>query len=110
VSVSPAVAAAVAELISAHDAVAPRFREANQKALTTILGRDVPPYVARAWTKAFEDAPKYAHVPDLPHPVDETANAIEGFQGFEATLMTITRKSFENMDELDAILARANRS
>jgi len=109
-TISLAVASAVVRLVNGSEAVRIRFSDANQQALAKVLGRDVPPYVAIAWSKAFADAPKYAHIPDKPHPIDETANAVEGFLAFEATLMTITRKSFENMDELDAILARANRS
>ena len=41
---------------------------------------------------------------------DVRRSAIEHFHAFESTLMTITRRSFENMDELDDILQRANSS
>jgi hypothetical protein len=108
--ISAELADSIARLIEASEAVGTTLTESNQQALSGVLGREIPTYVVRAWSKAFEMAPGYAHIPDKPHDIDVIANAIEQFEAFESTLMTITRKSFENMDELDDILRRANRS
>ena len=100
----------ISQLIADSEAVGTSLTEANREALSSVLGRDVPVYVAHAWSKAFEQAPKFAHISDRPHQLDVTENAVREFASFENTLMTITRKSFENMDELDDILRRANGS
>jgi hypothetical protein len=110
VVISAVLAGEIARLIEESEAVGTKQSESSQIALSSVQGSAVPPYVAEAWTKAFENAPGYAHIPDKPHDLDVIANATDQFKVFESTLMTITRRSHENMDELDDILARANGS
>lgn len=109
-TISQEVAAAVVQLVNDFEGGSTRFSDANQRALTNILGREVPPHIGKAWSDAFKLAPKFAHLPNKPPTVDELNNAVTGFLAFERTLMTIIRKSFENMDDLDAILASTKRS
>lgn len=110
ITISQEVAAAVVHLVNEFELGSTKFSDANQQALTNILGREVPGHIGKAWTDAFKLAPKFAHLPDKPPTIDELGNAVTGFYEFEDTLMTITRKSFENMDDLDAILASTKRS
>jgi hypothetical protein len=102
---------AVGRLVGGHAAIAVR-NEANAQRLFDAVARSavpVPAYVVRTWRAGGRRAHKLAHVQKKPVDPDDEAALESEFAAFEATLMAIANRSYENMDDLDEILGSANR-
>ena len=102
---------AVGRLVGGHAAIAVR-NEANAQRLFDAVARSavpVPAYVVQTWRAGGRKAHKLAHVQNKPVDPDDEAALESEFAAFEATLMAIANRSYENMDDLDEILGSANR-
>lgn len=99
---------AVADLVAGHVAIADRNQANAQRLFDAVAGSAAPTYVVRTWARGGRRAHKLAHVHNKPvDPADE-AELNSDFTAFEAVLMTIANRSYENMDNLDEILGSAN--
>jgi hypothetical protein len=100
---------AVGRLVAGHAAVAGRNRANAQRLFDAVAGPAAPAYAVRAWLRGGRQAHKLAHVRNKPvDPKDEDSLESE-FADFEAALLAIASRSYENMDDLDEILGSANR-
>lgn len=68
-----------------------------------------PRYVFKNWQKPYDDAEKFAHAATKPRPDEADRDWVEKFFELEGALMAISKPSYENMDDLDRLLGRANR-
>ena len=68
----------------------------------------IPRYVVTNWQKLYRDVHKFAHVADEPLPVEADGEWVRRFFTFEEILMAISKRSYENLDDLDSLLERAN--
>jgi hypothetical protein len=100
---------AVGRLVGGHAAIADRNLANAQRLLDAVAGSAVPAYVVRTWRAGGRRAHKLAHVHNKPVDPDDEASLESDFTAFEAGLMTIANRSYENMDDLDEILGSANR-
>ena len=67
-----------------------------------------PQYVVNNWNKLFRDAEGFAHARDKPLPEEADGEWVKKFFEFEMILMTLSKRSYENLDDLDDVLKRAN--
>jgi hypothetical protein len=107
--VSRRVLVAVAKLVSGH-VVGGRRNQANAERLfEAVAGTAVPPYVVSTWVRGGRKAHKLAHVHNKPVDRKEEGLLASDFAAFEEALLTIAKRAYENMDDLDEILGSANR-
>ena len=95
-----------------------RFREIRNRlpgalglgdAFDTLSDRGpVPRYVAENWKKLYRDAEAFAHVRTEPLPVEADDEWVAKFFALEQVLMALSKRSYENLDDLDILLERAN--
>jgi hypothetical protein len=100
---------AVGRLVAGHAAIADRNLANAQRLFDAVAGSAAPAYVIRTWVRGGRQAHKLAHVQNKPVEPDDQASLESEFAAFEATLMVIANRSYENMDDLDEILGSANR-
>ena len=108
--VSVELLASVGKLVAAHNE-AKANREAREKlsfGALSGLGSN-PSYVSRNWGRWAREAVEFVHARDEPLPAGADAEWVERFLEFEQDLMALSRPSYENLDELDRLLAEANR-
>ena len=100
----------VGRLIADHNE-AKANREAREKAGFSALSDlgSTPSFVRKRWRKRKRDAHKFAHAADDPLPAERDEEWVEEFYELEQDLIAISRPSHENLDELDRLLAEANR-
>ena len=100
----------VGKLIADHNE-AKANREAREKAGFSALSDlgFTPLFVRKIWRKRKRDAHKFAHAADDPLPAEADTEWVEEFYTLEQDLIAISRHSYENLDELDRLLAEANR-
>lgn len=67
-----------------------------------------PQQAVSNWRKLVRKAHKFAHAWDTPLPTEADAEWVENFFRFEKYLMDLQRPSYENLDELDRLLEKAN--
>lgn len=98
----------VSSLIVAHDR-ASGANEASARRLFEALGTtQVPAHLLREWKDGLQWGHRFAHARNKPLKADDVSGLLDRFVAFERTLLAIARRSFENMDELDELLASAN--
>lgn len=107
--ISDGLLLAVARLVASHALLPNRNRANAVRLLEGVAGSTVPPYAVRAWVQRGRRAHKLAHVHNKPSASEDEASLAEQFAAFEADLMAIASRSYENMNDLDAILEAANR-
>jgi hypothetical protein len=100
---------AVGRLVAEHAAIADRNRAKAQRLFEAVAGSTAPAYVVRTWLRGGRQAHKLAHVQNKPFDPDDEASLESEFAAFEAALVAIANRSYENMDDLDEILGSANR-
>jgi hypothetical protein len=100
---------AVADLVGGHIAAANRNEAKARRLFEAIAGGPVPAYVVKAWLKGGRNAHRLAHVANTPVSAADEARLLEDFELFEQALWAIASRSFQNMDDLDEILAATNR-
>jgi len=96
-------------LVAGHAAIEDRNQANAQRLFEAVAGSAAPAYVVGAWTRGGRKAHKLAHVRNKPANPDDEASLESDFAAFEATLLAIANRSYENMDDLDEILGSANR-
>lgn len=67
-----------------------------------------PQYVVKIWNNLFPDAYGFAHARDTPLPPEADGEWVAKFFEFEKILMTLSKRSYENLDDLDDLLKLAN--
>ena len=79
-------------------------------ALHTLSDRgSVPGYVVENWKKLYSsDVHKVAHAGDTPLPVEADGEWVARFFAFEQILMALSKRSYENFDDVDRLLERTN--
>jgi hypothetical protein len=107
--VSATLIAAVGELVSGHLAIEPRKKESARRLWEAIGGQPVPDYAVRIWLDATNRAEKFAHLREKPLTAEDEEEFEQIFNPCERALVAMANKSYENMDEIDAILDFANR-
>jgi hypothetical protein len=100
---------AVGRLVAGHAAIADRNQANAQRLFDAVARSAAPAYVVRAWLRGGDQAHKLAHAHTKPIDPDDEASLESEFAAFEAALMAIANRSYENMDDLDEILGSANR-
>ncbi len=100
----------VGRLIADHNnAKANRLaREEASFSDLTNLGT-TPSFARKVWQKRKRDAHKFAHAADYPRPPESDQEWVERFCELERDLIAISRPAQDNLDELDELLAEANR-
>jgi len=68
----------------------------------------VPAYVVENWRKLYRDVQAFAHARDEPLPTESDGEWVAKFFAFEQILMALSKRSYENLDDLDALLERTN--
>lgn len=68
----------------------------------------VPPYVVENWKKLYRDVQAFAHARAEPLPAEADGEWVAKFFAFEQILMALSKRSYENLDDLDVLLERAN--
>jgi hypothetical protein len=106
--VSRDMLAAVANLVSGHTAVAGRNQTNVKRLFEAVAGTAVPDYAIRTWTRSGRRAHKLAHLANKQVDPNYEQSLMSDFVAFETLLMAIANRSYENMDDLDAILGSAN--
>jgi hypothetical protein len=99
----------VARLVAGHAAIRDRNLGNAQRLFDAVAGSAAPAYVVRSWVRGGRQAHRLAHVHNKPVDADDEASLESDFAAFEAVLMAIANRSYENMDDLDEILGSANR-
>jgi len=107
--VSRAVMLAVGSLVVGHSAISTRNERDARRLFDAVAGSAVPAYVVQTWKRGGRRAHKLAHVHNKPVDPQDEASLYSDFAAFEAVLMAIGNRSYENMDNLDEILGSANR-
>jgi hypothetical protein len=107
--VSATLIAAVGELVSGHLAIEPRKRESARRLWAAIGGQPPPDYAVRTWLDATNRAERFAHLREKPLTPEDEEEFEQIFGACERALIAVANKSYENMDEIDAILGSANR-
>jgi len=107
--VSATLIAAIGELVSGHMAIEPRKKESARRLWEAIGGQPVPDYAVRIWLDATNRAEKFAHLREKPLTAEDEEEFEQIFNACERALVAMANKSYENMDEIDAILDSANR-
>ena len=107
--VSTALVTAVGELVSGHLAIQPRKEESARRLWAAIGGQPAPYYAIRTWLAATNRIERFAHLRDKPLTPEDEERFEKIFSICDRALIVMANKSYENMDEIDAILASANR-
>ena len=107
--VSATLITAVGELISGHLAIQPRKEESARRLWAAIGGQPAPDYAVRTWIDATNRIEGFAHLRDRPLTVEDEKEFEGIFSACEGALIVMANRSYENMDEIDAILDSANR-
>ena len=69
----------------------------------------VPSYVVENWKKLYQrDVHGVAHARAEPLPAEADGEWVAKFLAFERILMALSKRSYENLDDLDVLLERAN--
>jgi len=99
----------VGHLIEKHLA-AQKNREAREKSGFDDLSErgPTPQYLFKNWSRLFPNAEKFAHAWDKPLPTGADGEWVQNFFEFEEILMVFSKRSYENLDDLDDLLKRAN--
>ena len=99
----------VSRLIEEH-AAAKKNRTERERSSFGALGEhgQSPPHVAKNWNKLFSKVHGFAHARGEPLPEGADAEWVEHFFRFEEYLMFVQQHSYENLDELDKLLEKAN--
>jgi len=108
IEISPALFAAVEELVGGHEAIGPRMVEGASRLFSALSGTAVPRYVVDSWLVATKRAEKFAHLRTKPLSAEKVREFEEIFERCEHLLVAMANRSYENMDELDELLAAAN--
>jgi len=106
--VSAALLTAVAELMAGHTNATENNEQRARRLFEAVGGPSPPSYVVKSWLKGTRWANKYAHVRNKPLPLEVEAELADNFVAFEASLLAISNRSYENMDALDELLDSAN--
>ncbi|MYA16006.1 MAG: hypothetical protein F4Z28_04195 [Gammaproteobacteria bacterium] len=100
----------VGRLIADHnDAKANRLaREQASFSDLTNFGT-APAFARKVWQKRKRDAHKFAHAADYPRPPESDQEWVKRFEELERDLIAMSRPAQQNLDELDELLAEANK-
>lgn len=101
--------ASVGQLVKSHNEAKENRRTREKYAFDTLSDQaPIPRYVVENWSKLYRDVHGFAHAADEPLPADADGEWVEKFFKFEVLLMAISKRSYENLDDLDSLLERAN--
>jgi len=108
--VSIGLLTSVGQLIKKHNEAQANRKERERSGFSNLgdLGPN-PQYVLSNWRKRFPKVEKFAHAWDKPLPVEADGEWVENFFEFEQYLMALSKPSYENLDDLDSLLAKANK-
>lgn len=107
--VSDEFLASVGELIEEHNEAQENRRIRDEHAFSALSDRGpVPPYFVDYWRRLYRDAHGVAHLRDEPLPAEADGEWVANFRDFEDILMALSKRSYETLDDLDALLERAN--
>jgi hypothetical protein len=107
--VSATLITAVGELVTGHLAIPSRKEEGARRLWATIGGQPAPDYAIRTWLAATNQIERFAHLRDKPLTQEDVERFEEIFSTCDRALIAMANRSYENMDEIDAILGSANR-
>ena len=80
-----------------------------ENAFDTLSDRGpVPQYVVENWKKLYRDVEKFAHARKEPLPAEADGEWVANLFAFEQILMALSKRSYENLDDIDKLLARTN--
>ena len=100
---------AISELLIKHRSVSSSNASKARRMFDSLnRGDPIPDRTIKNWFNAI-DQYRYAHVQNVELTTANEQEIADSFFAFEQTLLVIARKSYENMDELDALLESANR-
>lgn len=108
-TVSSHFISAVGDVIVGHVAAGKNNDGKARRLFEQLGGEPVPSYVIRNWTKGTRSAVELTHVKNKELNSQHIDDLAAVYESFEAELIVITSRSYENMDTLDDILASANR-
>ena len=101
--------ASVGRLVKSHNEAQENRRTRDEYAFDALSDRSpIPRYVVENWRKLYRDVQGFAHARDEPLPESADGEWVEKFFEFEALLLAISKRSYENLDDLDSLLKRAN--
>ena len=99
----------VGRLVESHNEAQENRRTREKYAFNAMSDQGpIPRYVVENWRKLYRDVHGFAHARDEPLPVDADGEWVEKFFTFEGLLMAFSKRSYENLDDLDSLLERAN--
>ena len=99
----------VGRLIANHTAAQMNRKERERSGFGALGEYDQSPqHMVKNWNNLFPNVHKFAHVGDDPPPEGADAEWVKNFFRFEQYLMAVQRNSYENLNELDRLLQRAN--
>jgi hypothetical protein len=107
--ISRKMLAAISDLVSQYVAIERRNEEKAERLFETVAGAAVPTYVVKTWLRGGRKAHKLAHLSNKLANSNDEGSLASDFAAFEGVLMTISKRAYENMDDLDEILDSANR-
>ena len=99
---------AISHLVAGHVAATSRNKSKARLLIEATGGGPAHPDAVKAWVESGEWCVKYAHIRDKPIKNEDEQIVAEGYERFERALISITSRSYENMDELDDILDATN--
>ena len=107
--VSVELLTAVGQLIKAHDEAQANQTTCEKSSFLALSDQGhVPPYVVKNWNKLYDDIHGFAHVGYEPLPVEADLEWVDKFFEFEKILMYLSKRRYENLDDLDELLKKAN--
>ena len=99
----------VGQLVESHNEAQENRRTREKYAFDAMSDQGpIPRYVVENWRKLYRDVHGFAHARDEPLPADADGEWVERFFTFEGLLMAFSKRSYENLDDLDSLLERAN--
>lgn len=107
--VSLKLLASVGGLVKSHSEAQNNKRTREKYAFDSLSDPGpAPRYVVENWNKLYDDVHGFVHAANEPFAADADHEWVEKFFKFETLLMAISKRSYENLDDLDSLLQRAN--
>ena len=99
----------VADLVDANVRTTGNSRRQARRMFEAIWGEPPPSYVVDNWFRTKDWISKHMHVDNKAHGPEADTEVAAIFGAFENALFAISNRSYQNLEELDEILASANR-
>ena len=99
----------IADLVDANARATGNSRRQAGRLFEAIWGEPPPAYVVDNWFRTEDWIRKHMHLDNKTHGPEADTEVAAIFGAFEKALLAISNRSYENLEELDEILASANR-